>query len=279
MGYHQGMKVRLGHAADADDAFFSYALAAGKVPSRPYEFEHVTEDIQKLNDLAARGELEVTPISVHAYAYAREKYLLGRCGAVFADRRGPMIVSRDELSGQALGSSGLAVPGTTSSAYLALHLYNPGLRTMVLPGDKIIPAVKTGLVPCALLVEEAPAACSQLGLHCLANLGQWWASKNDGDPLPLRCLAFRKDLPPATRSALEHLLTESIRYALDHKAEATAYAARQVGSGDAAETAARLNAGDRSLDMGDRGRQSIEKFLSLGHQAGLIPDALPLEFV
>jgi 1,4-dihydroxy-6-naphthoate synthase len=275
------MKVRLGHSADADDAFLSYGLVAGKVPSGQFEFEHVTEDIQTLNDLAARGELEVTPISAHAYAYVCDKYLLGRCGAVFADRRGPMIVSRDEMNGQTLGSAGLAVPGTTSSAYLALQLYKPGLRTMVLPSDKIITAVKTGVVPCALLVEEAPSACSQLGLHCVADLGQWWASKNEGAPLPLRCLAFRKDLPPAARSELERLLAQSIRYALDHKAEVLTHAARQVGSGDtpAAEMAAQLNAGEMSLDMGDRGRRTVEKLLSLGHQAGIIPDALPLQFV
>lgn len=274
------MKVRLGHSTDADDAFLSHALLAGEVSPGQFEFEHVTEDLQTLNDRAARGELEVTPISVHAYAYVRDKYLLGHCGAVFADRHGPMIVSREDLGDTSLENAVCAVPGTTSSAYLTVQLCKPRLRTMVLPRDKIIPAVKTGVVACALLVEDDSHCCAKMGLHCLTDLGQWWAARNAGDPLPLRCLAFRKDLPPEVRSKLEAILAESARHALSHHAETTAAALRRKVCQDRCGNEAdyELNAGPASLDMGDRGKRIIEKFLAAGHQAGVIPNALPLEF-
>jgi 1,4-dihydroxy-6-naphthoate synthase len=280
MGYHGGMKIRLGHATDVDDAFLSFALAAGKVSTGSFEFEHVREDLATLNDRAVRGELDVTPIGVHAYAYVRERYCLGRCGATFASRRGPLIVSRQDNNAQALENATLAVAGTTSSAFLALQLYKPGLRTMVLPGDKIVPAVKSGVVPLGLLAEASLYACAQWGLHCVADLAQWWTAKNGGDPLPLRCLAFRKDIAPSARKELEQVLTESIRYALDHPSEA-AKAARDVAGGDATdgEVMDEINAGRMSLDLGDHGKQVIEKFLFLGHQARIIPNALPLEFV
>ncbi len=274
-----GMKIRLGHATDIDDAFMSHALAAGAVATGAFEIEHLREDLATLNDRAARGELDVTPIGVGAYAYVRDRYCLARCGATFASRRGPLIVSRQDNNAQALEGAAVAVSGTTSSAYLALQLFKPGLRTMVLPVDKIVPAVKSGVVPLGLLAEESPSVCDQWGLHCVADLAQWWTAKNGGDPLPIRCLAFRKDIDPSARKELEQVLAESIRQALDHPSEAGA-AARKATGGDAkeGEVTDEINVARMSLDLGDHGKQLIEKFLSQSHQAGIIPNALPLEF-
>jgi 1,4-dihydroxy-6-naphthoate synthase len=273
------MKVRLGHPSDADDAYMFYALTAGKVPTGDYTFELVREGIQALNDRATRGELEASGLSVHAYAYVRDRYALARCGASFGVGCGPKIIARDPSAGEDLSAEPLAVPGTTTSAYLALQLYKPGLRTRVLPFDKIMPAVQSSVVNAALVVHEERITLEQAGLCCLVDLGQWWADKNGGAPLPLGCYAIRADIDATVRKDIEAILLASIRYAREHHNEAVAYAAAQVGQAEAtARQFISLYVSDLSVDMGDSGRGAIEKFLSQGHEAGVIPNALPLNF-
>jgi len=274
------MKIRLAHSPDADDAFMFYGLAAGKVDPGEFEFEHVLEDIQTLNDRASRGEMEITAISAHAYAYVRDRYVLTRCGGSFGDGYGPMIVSREPLGEADLFDKTIAVPGTTTSAYLALQLYRPGLRTKMLPFDKIVPAVQVGLVHCGLIIHEAQVTYAQQGLHCVVDLGTWWRDKTDGLPLPLGCNAIRKDIAPEARAELSRIVSASIEYGLAHRDEAIAYALQFAGDMESsqADTFVGMYVNDLTLDMGDRGRRAMEEFLRRGHEAGITPDALPLEF-
>ena len=274
------MKIRLAHSPDADDAFMFCGLASGKVDAGDYEFEHVLEDIQTLNDRATRGEMEITAVSVHAYAYVRDKYVLTRCGGSFGDRYGPMIVAGEPMSADELAGQTIAVPGTTTTAYLALQLYRPGLRTTVLPFDKIVDAVLTGVVDCGLIIHEAQVTYERLGLHCVVDMGQWWSAATDGLPLPLGCNVIRKDLPPEVRADLNRIILATIRYGLDHRDEAIEYAMRFAGEMDTslADRFVGMYVNDLTLDMGDRGQRAVEELLARAHQAGLIPQALPLEF-
>lgn len=274
------MRIRLAHSPDADDAFMFYGLAAGKVDTGEYDFEHVLEDIQTLNDRASRGEMEITAISAHAYAYVRDQYVLTRCGGSFGDDYGPMIVSREPVDEDALSGKTVAVPGTTTSAFLALELYRPGLRTKMLPFDKIVPAVQAGVVDCGLIIHEAQVTYEQQGLHCAVDLGKWWRRKTDGLPLPLGCNAIRKDIAPEARAELARIIVASIEYGLAHRAEAVGYAMRFAGDMDEslAERFVGMYVNDLTLDMGDRGQRAIEEFLRRGHEAGITPNALPLEF-
>lgn len=257
-----------------------YGLASGEVDAGEFEFEHVLEDIQTLNDRASRGEMEITAISVHAYAYVRDKYLLTRCGGSFGDDYGPMIVARDEMTEADLANQRIAVPGITTSAYLALQLYRPGLRTQVIPFDQIVPAVQTGIVDCGLIIHEAQVTYAQQGLHCVVDLGKWWRAKTDGLPLPLGCNAIRRDIPADKRTRLERIVLESIRYGLEHRDEAVSYALRYAGEMERplADRFVGMYVNELTLDMGHRGRKAMEEFLRMGHEQGITPDALPLEF-
>lgn len=256
-----------------------YGLATGKIDTGPYQIQHILEDIQTLNDRATRGQLEITAISVHAYAYVRDRYAITRCGGSFGDGYGPKIVSREPMAEASLADATLAVPGTTTSAFLALQLYHPQLRTKVLPFDKIVSAVQTGVVDCGLIIHEGQVTFDQMGLHEVIDLGKWWAGRNGNLPLPLGCNAIRRDLPAEDQANLSRILLESIRYSLDHRAAALDHAmqyARDVRI-DLANKFVGMYVNDLTLDMGDRGQKAIEEFLGQGHQAGLIPNALPLD--
>lgn len=257
-----------------------YGLACGKVDSRGYTFEHVLEDIQTLNDRASRGEMEITAISVHAYAYVRDRYVLTRCGGSFGDDYGPMIVAREAFDETELASRRVAIPGSTTSAYLALQLYRPELRTQVLPFDQIVPAVQTGVVDCGLIIHESQVTYASEGLECIVDLGKWWRAKTDGLPLPLGCNTIRRDIAPAQRKEIEAILLESISYGLAHRAEAVEYALQFAGDIDPrlADTFVGMYVNDLTIDMGGRGTKGMETFLRLGHEQGIIPQALPLEF-
>ena len=206
------------------------------------------------------------------------RYHLARCGASFGQQCGPKIIAREPSALAELSHSPLAVPGNTTSAYLALCLFKPGLRTMLLPFDKIIPAVQMAVVRCALVVHEELSALEQAGLCCLVDLAQWWATRNDSLPLPLGCYGIRSDVAEPARRQIEDILRQSIRYALDHHDDAVAYAASKTGQTPVlAQQYIKAYVTDLSVDMGDRGRSAIEKFLAQGHEAGLIPSALPLQ--
>jgi len=274
------MRIRLAHSPDADDAFMFCGLATGKVDPGRFQFEHVLEDIQCLNDRASRGEMEITAVSAHAYAYVRDKYVLTRCGGSFGDGYGPLIVSREPIQVDDLPSVSIAIPGTTTSAYLALQLFRPGLRTRLLPFDKIMAAVQSGLVDCGLIIHEAQVTYEQAGLHCVADLGDWWAKKTGGLPLPLGLNAIRRDIDPPMRRELEAILLASIRYALDHRGEAIQHAMRYARdlATDQADRFVGMYVNQLTLDMGERGQKALVEFLGRGHAAHIIPNALPLEF-
>lgn len=279
--YNEAMKIKLGHSPDADDAFMFFAIAAGKIDTGRYVFEHVLQDIQSLNDQATRGTLELTAISAHAYAYVRNRYAITRCGGSFGQGYGPKIVSREPLTPDALADASIAVPGTTTSAYLALQLYKPGLKTKVLPFDKIIPAVQSGLMDCGLIIHEGQVTYESMGLYSVVDLGQWWQEKTSGLPLPLGLNCVRKDLPADVQAELAAILQASIRYSLDHRAQAIAHAmkyARDVEP-DLVDKFVGMYVNELTLDMGPSGQAALEQFLGLGHQAGIIPNALPLELV
>lgn len=274
------MRIRLAHSPDADDAFMFAGLATGKVDPGRFRFDHILEDIQSLNDRASRGEMEITAVSAHAYAYVRDRYLITRCGGSFGDGYGPVIVSREPLQPADLPKVSIAIPGTTTSAFLALQLFRPGLKTRLLPFDRILGAVQSGLVECGLIIHEAQVTYEQLGLYCVADLGKWWAQKTANLPLPLGLNAIRRDIDPQVRGELEAVLLASIRYALDNRSECVRHAmrfARDLGA-DQADRFIGMYVNELTLDMGQRGQKALEEFLGRGHQAGIIPKALPLEF-
>lgn len=257
-----------------------FGLSEKLVDAGPYEIEHVLADIQTLNDQASRGKLEITAISAHAYAYVRDRYILTRCGGSFGQGYGPKIVAREPMTPADLGGVSVAVPGTTTSAYLALQLYRPSLKTRVLPFDKIIPAVQTGVVDCGLIIHEGQVTFDQMGLHEVVDLGKWWLEKTSL-PLPLGLNAIRRDLDASVRRDLADILLRSIQYSLDHRPEALKHAmkyARNVPE-DLAGKFVGMYVNELTLDMGETGKQAVETFLGMAHQAGLVPNALPIEMI
>jgi len=274
------MKIRLAHSPDADDAFMFYGLAEGLIETGPYQFEHILEDIQTLNDRASRGTYELTAISVHAYAYVRDRYAITRCGGSFGDGYGPMIVSREPRTEADLVGCTVAIPGTTTSAYMALQLYRPGLKTQLLPFDKIVAAVMGGVVDCGLIIHEGQVTYAQQGLHLVCDLGAWWKAKT-ALPLPLGVNAVRRDLPADDQRRLTDILLASIQYSLDHREAALAHAmkyARDVQT-PLADRFVGMYVNDLTLDMGNRGHAAIEEFLRRGHEAGIIPNAIPVDVI
>ncbi|MFN3689683.1 MAG: menaquinone biosynthesis family protein [Fimbriimonadales bacterium] len=268
------MTIRLGHSPDADDAFMFWALAAGLVDT-PLQFEHVLRDIQTLNEWARAGKLEFTAMSVHNLAYVAERYVVLNQGGSFGDGYGPMLVAREPIPLEALREYTIAVPGSLTSAYLALRLFLPDARTVEMPFDAIMPAVQRGEVDVGLLIHEGQLTHRQAGLHLLLDLGVWWGEQTGGLPLPLGINAVRADLPQAVQHEIARAFRESIRLALEHRDQAMQYAL-QFGRGIDPDTAKRfvgMYVNELTLDMGARGRQAIIEFLSRGAAAGVAPKA------
>lgn len=275
------MKIRLGHSPDPDDAFLFYALSAGKIDTGPYEVRPVRHGLASLNDRASRGEFEITTISVAAYPHVRDRCAMLRCGASFANGRGPRIVARDRMKEADLATARLAVSGMTTSAYAALQLYRPGLRAMILPFDKIVPAIKTGVVHCGLVCQKGSRVADDPTLYCVKDLSKWWVDKTDGLPLPLECCVVRKNLPDPVRCDLARLVRESAEYALKHRDEAMQYAVANCPNVDPSRAArfVRMAVTKLAVDIGQRGEGAMTEFLSCAEQAGIIPPALPLEMI
>lgn len=266
------MVIRIGHSPDADDAFMFWALSRGLVES-PLQFEHVLRDIQTLNEWAQEGRLEVTALSVHAFAYVAHRYALLPFGGSFGDGYGPLLVAKEPLPLETLRDQVIAIPGRLTSAYLALHLYLPEAQTVEMPFDAILPAVERGEVPVGLLIHEGQLTYAQAGLKPLLDLGAWWKEQTGGLPLPLGVNGVRKDLGPEIRREVARCLRESIRLGLEQRPQALEYAL-PFGRGVDYQTADRfvaLYVNELTLDMGERGVQAIKAFLSRGAEAGLIP--------
>lgn len=274
------MKIRLGLSPEADDVFMFHGLTAGHVDTGELEIEPVVEAFQTLNDQASRGQLEATSMSVHAYAYARKRYVLSRCGGSFGMDCGALLVAREEMDGEQLAAATIAVPGVTSSAYLAMALWGPSARTRVLPFDKIIPAVESGLADCGLISHEEQMSLEVTGLTCVLDLGVWWSGVTGGMPLPMGCVAIKRSVPDEVKRQLQAIIGQSVRYGLANRAEALAAVNDQAGgeTGSTDEFIGRYVT-DLSVDVGGRGQAAMEEFLKRGCIAGIIPDTLPLEFV
>ncbi|MGH2515879.1 MAG: menaquinone biosynthesis family protein [Ktedonobacterales bacterium] len=273
--------MRLGHSPDSDDAFMFYALAEGKVPTEGYTFEHVLRDIQTLNEWAREGKLEITAISVHAYAYVADKYAILSSGASMGDNYGPMVVTREPSSIEALRGKRIAVPGTMTSAFLALRLFLGEFEYDVLPFDQIMEAVRDGDAEAGLLIHEGQLTHGEYGLQKIVDLGEWWFQETGGLPLPLGVNAVRRDLGAETMATLSRVLKGSILYSLEHREAALAHA-MQYARGLATPTADQfvgMYVNDWTVDMGPRGQESIRLFLQRGREAGVFADAVPVDFV
>ena len=282
--------LTLGHSPDPDDAFMFYALAEHKIDTGAWRFEHILQDIQTLNERATRGELHISAISIHAYAYVLEKYALLPCGASMGDGYGPMLIANagvefprepDALKAW-LRSQKIAVPGLMTSAFLALSLYL-GARPenfAVVPFDEIFSHVAAGSAGVGLIIHEGQLTYARDGFQKVVDLGEWWLAET-GLPLPLGGNVIRKDLAPADRSAINVILRESIRYGLAHRAAGVAHAMPLARGLDTAlaDQFIGMYVNDVTLDYGDRGRAAIREFLARAHAAGLIPAPVELEFV
>ncbi len=277
--------LTLGHSPDPDDAFMFYALAKDLIPTHGYQFEHILQDIQTLNERATRGELDITAISVHAYAYVSDKYALLPSGASMGDGYGPMLVAQEAFTKDDIRTKTIAVPGTMTSAFLALQLWlgqsADTFNYIVVPFDQIFQTVKAGKADVGLIIHEGQLTYKNEGLVLCEDLGVWWGRENDGLPLPLGANVIHKRFPEEERSLISDLLTKSIQYSLDHRPEAVEYAlnfARDMGT-ELADQFVGMYVNHWTLDYGDKGRDTIRRFLGQAHEAGLIPHRQELEFV
>ncbi len=263
-----------------------HALANGKIDTGRFQFEHELVDIETLNRRAFQGELELTAVSLHAYAYLTDKYLLCPCGASMGDRYGPMLVARQKGMLDDYRHAQIAVPGTLTTAYLALRMcLGKGFREVVVPFDQILDAVETGdfrgqQIDAGLIIHEGQLTYGDRKLELIVDTGQWWFA-NTGLPLPLGANAIRRDLGDENIREVNRLLKESIRYGLEHRAEALDYALQYGRDLDRAKADqfVGMYVNDWTLDFGPRGRQAVCELLARGHAAGVIPQEIIPEFV
>ena len=266
--------LTLGHSPDPDDAFMFYGLAKDLIPAHGFRFEHILQDIQMLNERATRGELDISAVSIHAYAYVSDKYALLPSGASMGDGYGPMLVAKQKFSRGEVAKKIIAVPGTMTSAFLALQLWlgKPAkeFNFVVVPFDQIFQAVRSGQADVGLIIHEGQLTYQNEGLVVCEDLGVWWGKQNDGLPLPLGGNVIHKRFDRATRKQISDVLTASIQFSLDHRPEAVAHAlqyARDMGR-DLADKFVGMYVNHWTLDYGERGRESIRRFLAQGHQIG-----------
>lgn len=277
--------LTLGHSPDPDDAFMFYGLARELIPTGGFRFEHILQDIQTLNERATRGELDISAVSIHAYAFVGDKYALLPSGASMGDGYGPILVAKTKLSRDEISQKRIAVPGRTTSAFLALQLWlgkaAREFNFIVVPFDKIFEAVRTGAADVGLVIHEGQLTYENEGFVVCEDLGIWWGSQNDGLPLPLGGNVIHKRIEPAARQQIAGIISSSIRYGLDHRSDAVQHAlryARDMGAG-LADKFVGMYVNDWTLDYGERGREAIRRFLGQAFERGLIPHRQELEFV
>jgi 5,8-dihydroxy-2-naphthoate synthase len=272
--------ITVGHSPDPDDAFMFYALAHDKIDTGDLTFRHELQDIETLNRRALRGELEVTAVSIHAYAFLLDKYALLPSGCSMGDRYGPMVVARKPLQVSDLRGVKIAVPGTLTTAFLTLRLLAGEVTYEVVPFDQIIGAVAEGRFDAGLIIHEGQLTFQNQGLQLVVDLGVWWQEKT-GLPLPLGGNVVRRDLGEEMMRNISRLLKESIRYALAHRQDALAYALRYARDMDVslADRFVGMYVNDWTLDYGPRGRAAVQRLLEEAHKAGIIPSPVAVEFV
>jgi 1,4-dihydroxy-6-naphthoate synthase len=279
------MKLTLGHSPDPDDAFMFYALAKHLVPAHGYEFEHILQDIQTLNERATRAELDITAISIHAYAYVLKDYALLSHGASMGDNYGPMIVGKQKFSREELSKIKIAIPGLMTSAFLALQLFlglpKEKLNYIVVPFDQIFDAIARGEAEAGLIIHEGQLTYAGEGLVLSADLGQWWFAETGGLPLPLGGNAVKKSLGTKVIAEVSVILYDSIKYGLEHRAAGVEHAL-PLGRGldrALADKFIGMYVNELTLNYGERGTRGVSEFLRRAHDAGLIPAPVDLEFV
>ncbi|MFM8420893.1 MAG: MqnA/MqnD/SBP family protein [Verrucomicrobiota bacterium] len=277
--------LTLGHSPDPDDAFMFYGLARDLIPTPGLRFEHILQDIQTLNERAVRGELDISAISIHTYANVSQDYALLPSGASMGDGYGPMLVARRAMGRDEVAGKRIAVPGRMTSAFLALQLWL-GRRAdeidhVVVPFDEVFRAVRDGVADVGLIIHEGQLTFRNEGLELCADLGVWWGGENEGLPLPLGGNVIHKRHEPALRTRVARILHDSIQFSLDHRADAVAHSmqwARDMGM-DLADRFVGMYVNHWTLDYGEKGRESIRRFLRRGQELGAVPMAPPLEFV
>jgi len=287
------MLLRLGHSPDPDDAFMFYALAKGKIPTGPYRFQHILQDIQTLNQRAIKGELEITAISIHAYPYVADKYALTSCGASMGDQYGPVLVAPRPMTLHDLPGKTIAIPGQLTTAFLALqlalgkgrpldtpHSAPAAFNYVVVPFDQIPACVQHRNADAGLLIHEGQLTYQTLGLHLVLDLGLWW-TRQTNLPLPLGGNCVRKDLGQTAMQEVANIIKQSIQYSLDHRPEAVDYAL-QFGRDldrNLADRFVGMYVNHWTLDYGPRGRQAISTLLQRGAAANLLPTIPSIEFI
>ncbi|HTY62493.1 MAG TPA: MqnA/MqnD/SBP family protein [Acidobacteriota bacterium] len=274
------MDIRIAHSPDSDDAFMFYALAKDKLDTGKFHFTHTLQDIETLNRKALNGEYEITAISFHAYVYIADKYMLLPSGASMGDRYGPMIVARQPWSQDSLRGKKIAIPGTLTTAYLALKLFQPEFEAAVIPFDQIMNEVQQGSVDAGLIIHEGQLTYASQQLHKIVDLGEWWY-RVTRLPLPLGGNVVRRDLGMDDIREISRLLKESIQYALDHRQEALNYAMQFARDLDT-KTADRfigMYVNERTLDYGAEGRKAVQELFDRAFAAKIIPNTIRAEFV
>ena len=275
-------KLTLGHSPDPDDAFMFYALAKKLIPTNGFEVVHVIEDIESLNKRALNAELEVTAISIHAYAYVSQDYILMPCGASIGDRYGPIVVSTSPIDLHDLSGKRIAIPGEMTTAYLTLQLFEPDFIPEVVPFDQILDHVKQGKSDAGLIIHEGQLTYQSQGFHKIIDLGEWWYQETDL-PLPLGANVIRRDLGSEAIRKITSLLKQSIQYSLSHRQEGLEYAmvyARDMESDSTlADRFVGMYVNDYTLDYGQRGRAGVHELLSRGYQSGIITSPVDIDFV
>lgn len=281
----------LGHSPDPDDAFMFYAIAKNKIDLRGYRFEHRLEDIQTLNERAMRGELHISAVSIHAYAYIANNYALLPCGASMGDGYGPLLVRKAPNAKSQIPTENaeirnwlreqvIAVPGTMTSAFLALKLYLGDFKYVVVPFDQIFDAVSKGQAGAGLIIHEGQLTYAKSGFEKIIDLGEWWKQETNL-PLPLGGNVIRKDIPSDVRHDLLEIMRESIDYGLAHRDEAVAHSmpyARDMNE-QLADKFIGMYVNDFTRDYGDKGRAAIRRFLGDAREAGYVDKPAEIEFV
>jgi 1,4-dihydroxy-6-naphthoate synthase len=274
------VKIHVAHSPDSDDAFMFYALAEGLIDTEGLEYVHELQDIESLNKRALRGELEVSAVSIHAYAFLTDRYALLSSGASMGDRYGPRLVARSPMTRADLRGKRIAIPGLLTSAYLALRLYEPEFEAVVIPFDQVEDAVLDGRTDLGLIIHEGQLTYADRGLHLIADMGEWWFAET-GLPLPLGGNVVRRDLGSDIVHKISRHLKASIAYALSHRTGALDHAmkfARGLERGKADEFVG-MYVNDWTLDYGVAGQKSVALFLDRGARAGIIPHRVVPEFV
>jgi Predicted periplasmic solute-binding protein len=275
------MLIHIAHSPDSDDAFMFYALANGKIETGEFQFRHILSDIETLNQKAMTGSYEVSAISFHAFPQVAERYALLPSGSSMGDGYGPMVISRQAESPEAIRRKTVAVPGLLTTAFLALRLYEPQVKFTVMPFQEILPAVAEGAVDLGLIIHEGQLTYRSSGLHKVLDLGVWWKEKTAGLPLPLGGNVIRKDLGPERCQKISDLIREGIQYSLKHRADALKYALSFARGMDpaTADKFVGMYVNELTVDYGERGRKALHRLFDEAVEKRLIPHKPELSFV